>query len=124
MSIEEEMRHLEKEAVRIERRKEELVRFQQEEVKREEKLDDVFAASGYPTPLALVEALIRKFGLKVTGENEFLRKRKRTRVTSVLRDSIKEDCHNGLSMNRASKKYRISYAVVARVLAGFYDNKA
>ncbi|MDR0428614.1 MAG: hypothetical protein LBG86_01095 [Puniceicoccales bacterium] len=117
------MKHLEKETARITRRKEELMRLQREEILREERLGEIFSNSGYATPLALVEALIRKYSIKVTGENEFLRKRKRTRVTAHLRDSIKEECGAGLSMNRASKKFRISYAVVVKILNGKYDNK-
>ncbi|MDR1437880.1 MAG: hypothetical protein LBI69_02355 [Puniceicoccales bacterium] len=124
MSIEEEMKHLDKETARITRRKEELIRLQREEITREERLGELFSTSGYITPLALVEALIRKYSIKVTGENEFLRKRKRTRVTPHLRDSIKDECKAGLSMNRASKKFKISYAVVVKILAGKYDSRA
>lgn len=124
MSIEEEIKNLEKESVRLARRKEELMRLHVEEASRQDRLERLFADSGYATPLEFVEALIRKFGLKVTGENEFLRKRKRTRVTSNLRDSIKNDCITGMSMNGASKKYDLSYAVVAKVLSGYYDQLA
>jgi predicted Fe-Mo cluster-binding NifX family protein len=93
----------------------------QAEFLREKKLDIVLAESGYGSPLDLVEAFIRKFGLKITADNTFLRKRKRVRVTSELRDAIRKECAEGLSMNRASKKYGISYAVVSKILNGAYD---
>lgn len=124
MNIEEEIKSLEKESARLARRKDELVRLHSEEAARLDRLGKLFAESGYATPLDFVEALIKKFGLKVTGDNEFLRKRKRTRVTSNLRDAIKKDCACGMSMNKASKKYDLSYAVVAKVLTGYYDELA
>lgn len=124
MSIEEEIRNLEKESVRLAHRKDELLRLAMVNKEREARLDKLFADSGYSTPLEFVESLIRKYNLKVTGENEFQRKRKRTRVTSSLRDSIKKDCANGMSMNKASKKYELSYAVVAKILTGYYDQLA
>ncbi|MDR3316876.1 MAG: hypothetical protein LBS68_02260 [Puniceicoccales bacterium] len=119
-----EMKVLDKEFARITRRKEELLRQQREDSEREQKLQGVFVQSGYTSPLDLVEALIRRFGIKITGENAFLRKRKRTRVTAALRDAIRHECSTGLSMNRASKKHGVSYAVVSKILQGFYDGRS
>jgi hypothetical protein len=124
MNVEEQIRVLEKETKRLARRKEELLRLRQNDAEKEQKLNSIYAESGYSSPVDLVEALIRRFGLRVTGENSFQRKRKRTRVTGMLRDTVRKDCsEGGLSMNAASKKYGISYAVVAKILNGFYDGR-
>jgi hypothetical protein len=124
MSVDEEIRVIEKEARRLAKKKEVLLRLHREDSEKAQKLNSLYEGSGYSSPVDLVEALIRRFGLRVTGENSFQRKRKRTRVTGQLRDTIREDCRKGLSMNAASKKYDVSYAVVSKILNGFYDSCA
>ncbi|MDR0340286.1 MAG: hypothetical protein LBH53_01840 [Puniceicoccales bacterium] len=124
MSVDEEIRVIEKEARRLAKRKEALLRLHQEDSEKAQKLSSLYEGSGYSSPVDLVEALIRRFGLRVTGENSFQRKRKRTRVTGQLRDTVREDCRKGLSMNAASKKYNVSYAVISKILNGFYDSCA
>jgi hypothetical protein len=124
MRIEKELRDLERKSARLSKKKAELMRILREDEVKSQELQHIFDSSGYPSPLDLVEALIRKFGLRVTGENAFTRKRKRTRMTAELRDSIRQECTSGLSMNRASKKYGVSYAVVTRIMQGRYDHCA
>jgi hypothetical protein len=121
MDIEDEIKNLDREVERIARRKKELL-LRQEAAQRAKSLDVILEESGYASPQDLVEALIRRFGLRVTGENLLRRKRKRTKVTALLRDSIRQDCSTGFSKNRASKKYDISYAVVSKILTGNYDH--
>jgi hypothetical protein len=123
MRVEDEIKSVDKEVARLARKKEELLRRQQLEAAKEEQLNGVLVASGYETPVALVDAFIRRFGLRVTGENTLRRKRKRTTVTAELCDAIRQDCSGGLSMNRASKKHGISYAVVTKILNGVYDGR-
>lgn len=122
MDVEQEIKNIERESARLQQKKQELQRIREEEKVRQERLSQLFAESGYATPLEFVEALIRKYELKITGENAFLRKRKRTRITGKLRDAILKECHSGMSMNKASKKFDVSYAVVTKVLAGQYNN--
>jgi hypothetical protein len=123
MDIENEIRNLDREVERIAHRKKELLR-RKEAAQRAKSLDVVFEESGYGAPQDLVEALIRHFGLHVTGENLLRRKRKRTKMTANLRDSVRQDCAAGYSKHRASKKYDISYAVVSKILTGNYDHLA
>ncbi|MDR3117505.1 MAG: hypothetical protein LBT98_02960 [Puniceicoccales bacterium] len=123
MNLEDELKNLDREVERIARRKKELL-LRQEAAQKAKSLDVIYEESGYASPQDLVEALIRRFGLSVTGENLLRRKRRRTRVTAGLRDSIRQDCAAGFSKNRASKKYNISYAVVSKVLTGNYDHLA
>jgi tRNA A37 N6-isopentenylltransferase MiaA len=124
MKIEKELRDLEKKEAHLFKKKAELIRILQEDEMRSHRLQEIFDSSGYSSPLHLVEALIRKFSIRVTGENSFAKKRKRTHVTAELRDNIRQECSSGLSMNRASKKYGVSYAVVTRVMQGRYDHCA
>lgn len=122
MDVEQEIKNIERESARLLQKKQELQRIRDEEKVRQERLSKLFAESGYATPLEFVEALIRKYELKITGENAFLHKRKRTRITCKLRDAILKECNSGMSMNKASKKFDVSYAVVTKVLAGHYNN--
>jgi hypothetical protein len=121
MNIEEEIKSVEKESMRLARKRDELLRLQQERMEREQQLEGIFAQSGYPTPLDLVQALICKFDIRVPDANRIKGKRKRTRVTAALRDAIRRECQAGLSMNRAAKRFAVSYAVVSKVLLGHYD---
>lgn len=88
------------------------------------KLDDVVKNSGYKTPRALVKALIQAYGVKLVADSSGsvdIKRRKRTRVTIELRDSVKKEVSGGMSMNAASKQFNISYAVVTKIMKGDYD---
>ncbi|MDR1435821.1 MAG: helix-turn-helix domain-containing protein [Puniceicoccales bacterium] len=124
MNVEREIQTIDREARKLAKKKEALLRLRQEDSEKEQKLNSIYAESGYSTPVDLVEALIRRFGLRVSGDNSFQKKRKRTRVTGALRDTIRKECKEcGMSMNAVSKKYGVSYAVVSKILSGFYDGR-
>ena len=83
-------------------------------------------SSGFKTPRALVEALVDKYNIRLTGKTKpgakTGRKRTRTKVTKDLRDAIRKDVKDGMSMNQASKKYQVSYVVVSKIMKGEYDH--
>lgn len=122
VDLEEQLRQLEKERVRIEEKKQQLQEQIQAENEAEEKLDGLFQQSGYATPRALIVALMRKFNVRVSGASaEGTGRRKRTKVTAQLRDDVRKAVEGGLSKNQASKQFEISYLVVNKILNGSYD---
>jgi uncharacterized protein YtpQ (UPF0354 family) len=122
MKIEKELSALARKEIRLSKKKAELLSILNADEKRCQQLQSIFEHSGYSSPLNLVEALMRKFNIRVTGENSLAKRRKRTLITAELRDNIRRECSSGISMNRASKKYGVSYAVVARIMHGHYDH--
>ncbi len=116
------IRDIEKEEERLARKKksilEEEKRLQQENAK----LDSLVKQSGFGTPKALVEAVIARYGVKLSPRTKSgATRRKRTKITPQLRDSIKKTVKGGSSMNQVSKDFQISYAVVAKIMKGDYD---
>jgi len=47
-------------------------------------------------------------------------RRKRTKITAELRDAVKKRVAGGVSMNRASQEFGLSYAVVITMVRGHY----
>ncbi len=122
-NLEEELRKLEKERIRLEEKKQDLQSRLQAENEAEKKLQGLFEESGYPTPRALVLALMRKYNVRVTGAStETGGRRKRTKVTAQLRDDVRKAVDGGLSKNQASKQFEVSYLVVNKIINGAYDN--
>ncbi|MDP0500507.1 MAG: hypothetical protein Q7P63_10440 [Verrucomicrobiota bacterium JB022] len=122
VELKEELKNLEKEEQKIARMKEQIAAKIQEEKQEDQRLDEIFNNSGYATPRALVKALMVKYGIKVSGSAANGKPRKRTRITSELRDSVKAEVNAGGSKNSISKKYEISYAVVSKIMKGDYDH--
>jgi len=126
MNINQELKTIEKEEARLAKVKKSLLAKKQEEEALEAKLDAMVKESGFSTPKALVEALIEKYGIRLSGKRGpkpggAARKRTRTKVTKELRDAIKKDVKGGMSMNAASKAHNISYVVVSKIMKGAYD---
>lgn len=123
VNLVEEYKALEKEEQKLAKRKESLAQKIEAEKQEDEKLEEVFQQSGFPTPRALVKALMIKYGVKVTGSVANGKPRKRTRITSELRDTIKQEVlDEGRSKNSVSKTHEISYAVVSKIVNGDYDH--
>lgn len=108
--------------MRLAEKKEQL--FQQEKNLRDadQRLEEMFKNSGYETPKALIDALIFKFKVRVTPMGRVVKRRKRTKITIALRESIARDLSGGMSMNAAAKKYAVSYAVIVKVEKGQYQH--
>jgi DNA repair exonuclease SbcCD ATPase subunit len=127
--IEDQLKELQQQEANIAQRKAEL----EAEKKRQEdlvnRLDEIVKNSGFRSARDLAQALISHYGLRLakapvasaSGEKT---RRKRTRITSELRDKIKALCAGGTSMNAISKDLQISYTVVAKIVKGAYDSVA
>ena len=83
------------------------------------KLEEIVTNSGFKTAKSLIKALTNKY---VKGAGSLIETRKRTRMSADLRDEIKADLANGISMNGAAKSRGISYQVVVKVKNGEYDH--
>lgn len=125
--IEEQLRQLEQQEATLAQRKAELEAEKQRRLELDKRLDEIVQNSGYRNARDLAQALISKYGLRLAkasalpGEKQ---RRKRTRITAELRDSIKKMVDGGASMNAVSKQQNISYTVVAKIVKGHYDNVA
>ena len=125
--IEEQLRQLEQQEATIAQRKAELEAEKQRRAELDKRLDEIVQNSGYRSARDLAQALISKYGLRLAraaalpGERQ---RRKRTRITAELRDTIKKMVNDGTSMNAVSKQQNISYTVVAKIVKGHYDKIA
>jgi len=118
-----ELKQLEAEAARIEKQKADLLRKQEEEEKRLQKLDRIVADSGFGNAKQLIEALMARFNI---APSQVSRKssggRTRTTVTVALRDAIRGDLASGMSKTGVGQKHGVSYMVIRGVENGKYDN--
>jgi F0F1-type ATP synthase alpha subunit len=126
--IEEQLRQLEQQEATLAQRKAELEAEKQRRLELDKRLDEIVQNSGYRNARDLAQALISKYGLRlakasaIPGEKQ---RRKRTRITAELRDSIKKMVNEqNMSMNAVSKQQNISYTVVAKIVKGHYDSIA
>ena len=126
-SIEKKLKELELEERRLAEKKQQLIREQKIFEEKQKKLDSIFKNSGYATPKELVEDLISKFGIRLSGiasasAPEGKGKRTRTRITAALRDAVKKDLNAGTTKVAVSKAHGISYVVVGKIAKGDYDH--
>ena len=124
MKLRTQLKQIQKEETRLAKKKKELEAALEKAKKQEAKLDGLVKKSGYDSPRDLVEALVDKYNIRLTSNlagNSNVPKRKRVTVTAELRDKVKATVKGGLSMNKTSKEYNISYAVVSKMISGGYD---
>lgn len=122
MSIDVELKRIAKEEAQLAKQKKALVEQQKAAKAAGAKLDTLCKQSGYASPRELVEALIEKYGLRISRKRASgpAGRRKRTKITPQLRDTVKTRLKKE-SMNRVSKDLEISYAVIAKIAKGHYD---
>ena len=122
-----ELKELEKQEKRLARKKERLEAQLKAEKEMAKWYDEVLKESGYKRPRDLIKALMAHFGIRTVSLAQSKRgpgrpakdatktgggKRKRTKVTTAVRDTVKEALGKGMSTNAASKKFGISYIVI------------
>lgn len=124
-NIEDALRQIEKEQAKlVEQRKALEVQLKEKE-KEEKKLEELFQRSGFATPRALIAALMEKYNVRSVGSVSSPAgrpRRKRTKVTAELRDKVRARVNEGLSKNKASQEFGISYLVVNKMMEGKYDH--
>ncbi|MEO0796146.1 MAG: hypothetical protein AAFX93_13330 [Verrucomicrobiota bacterium] len=129
MEIAEQLKALEAEKKALQAREKELKELAKEEKAAAQRLEQLYKQSEYATPKELVEALIEHFGVSFRGRRKGSVKkasvngrRRRTKITGELRDSVKTEVEAGTSMNQVAKSREISYAVIAKICKGGYDH--
>ncbi len=124
MSIDNELKRIEKAAENLAKQKKKLIEQKKKEKAAHAKLDAVVKQSGFDTPKELVEALIEKYNIRLHRRRAAAAtpsgRRKRTKITPELRDQVKAKLKDS-SMNKVSKEMEISYAVIAKIAKGAYD---
>ena len=131
-----ELKQIEKEAQRLAKKKERLEAQLKAEKEMAKWYDEVLKESGYKRPRDLIKALMAHFGIRTVSLTAVKAKpgrpakakkaasggkRKRTKVTAEVRDSVKEALAGGMSKNAASKEFGISYIVIKKIEDGAYD---
>src|SRR5690554_2578432 len=116
-TIEEALKQIEKDQARLEEQRKALELQLKEKEKEEKKLEELFQRSGFATPRALVTALVEKYNIRLGAGSTAATpggktRRKRTKVTGELRDQVRARVQGGLSKNKASQEFGISYLVV------------
>ncbi|MEM8549220.1 MAG: hypothetical protein AAGF10_00365 [Verrucomicrobiota bacterium] len=125
MTLDKEIKQIEKAEASLAKKKKELVEQAKKEKAAQAKLEALFKQSGFATPKDLVEALIAKYQLRFPRKRTNVSstgRRKRTKITPELRDTVKAKLKKS-SMNSVSKEMEISYAVIAKIAKGAYDGK-
>lgn len=123
MDIKKKLKEIAKDEARLARQKKKLLDEEKQAKAQDAKLETLFKQSGYSTPRQLVDALIAKYNVKLSGRKPGSSKARRTRtkITPEIRDSVKQEVKSGKSKNAVSKETGISYAVVNKICAGAYD---
>lgn len=121
MDLDKQIKDLEQEAVLIAQRKQELQEKQKLREVLDSKIEKFFQESNFASPKDLAEALIEKYGIRLSSRKPGQR-RKRTTITADLRDKVKSFVLSGKSMNSVSKELEISYAVIVKIMKGTYDH--
>ena len=124
--LQEELKQLEKKEARIAKQKQRLQARIKENKEEDKKLEDLFNKSGYPTPRALIKALMSKFNVRGGGRGPAAKSagkgtRTRTKVTPELRDAVKKDLKAGATKASIREAYGISYPLVTKIQKGGFD---
>jgi hypothetical protein len=122
MRLQDQLKSLEREKARLHRLEKTLVEKAKAQKDIEGRLESLVKASGLAVR-DLVFALVDKFNVRLAGRRKgsSRKRRKRTKITTELRDAVKKTVKGGTSMNAASKEYGLSYAVVIKMVKGHYD---
>jgi len=122
MNISEELKKIEKEQKRLAKQRVELEKQAKAESALELRVEAVYQKSGFPTPRALIIALMKKYGVNVAQLRvETPKRRKRTKVTAAFRDGVKAAIADGKRKTVVCRDFEVSYIVVAKILNGEYD---
>ncbi len=120
--IQNELKSIEKEEELLAQRKQDLKTRQDRMDAIEQSVKEFFENTGFKDPRELIEALMETYEIRVAGYTRVNpNRRRRTRITASLRDTIKGEIKGGSSMNKASKKFGISYVVISKIVKGSYD---
>jgi hypothetical protein len=121
MNLKIKLRSLDRARNRLARQKQRLLDFAMTEKTLAAKIEKLVKQIGLP-PRDLVFALVDQYKVRLAGRRKGQGgRRKRTKITCVLCDAVKKRVNSGVSMNRVSREFGISYAVVIKMMRGHYD---
>ncbi len=121
MNISAKLRSLNRAETRLAGLKQRLLDKAQQQKKLAAQLEELVKKTGLH-PRDLVFALVDHYQVRLAGRRKGQgRRRKRTKITPQLRDAVKKMVAGGASMNRASREFKLSYAVVLKMMRGKYD---
>ena len=69
-----------------------------------------------------VRKRVARKGAKAAAGPAKKARRKRTKITALLRDTVLKTLKGGMSKNAASKQFALSYAVISKMAKGVYSN--
>lgn len=120
MDLDRQIKELEQEEAKLAEKKQDLQDKAKLLKELDAKLEKFLKDTNFASPKELAEALIEKYGIRISNRKPGSRRR-RTTITAELRDSVKSYVNSGMSMNAISKQMEISYAVVVKIMKGSYD---
>ena len=120
MSVHSELREIEIAKKKLESKQRRLEEKARKDDALKSSVETFARENGYRDGKALTKVLADIYG--VAGGASATPRRKRTKVTAELRDSIKSEVAGGKSKNKISKEREISYIVVDKMIKGGYDH--
>lgn len=121
MNISAKLRSLTRAEKRLAKLKQQLLDKARNQKKLAGQLEALVKSTGL-TPRDLVFALVDHYQVRLAGRRKGQGgRRRRTKITPELRDAVKKMVTGGASMNRTSKEFDLSYAVVLKMVRGKYD---
>jgi len=122
MSVHSEIREIEKEQARLEARRRRLESKAAADAGLQAKVDVFAAENGFSDGKAFAKKVADIYGVIDSGSTTPSGRRKRTKITAELRDTIKAEVSSGKAKNAVSKDRQISYIVIDKIIKGAYDH--
>lgn len=122
MSVHAELREIQKEQARLEARRQRLENKAATDEGLKAKIEAFAQENGFSSGKAFVKKASDIFGVFAAGGTSAMGRRKRTTVTSDLRDAVKAEVSAGKAKNAVSKERQISYIVIDKIVKGQYDH--
>ncbi|HVU38546.1 MAG TPA: hypothetical protein VHC95_09435 [Opitutales bacterium] len=120
MNLQTKLRSLNRAEARLAGQKARLLNEARARARLAAQLEGLVRKIGLP-PRDLVFALVDLYKVRLAGRRKGRGRRRRTKITPELRDAVKRRVAGGASMNRTAQEFRLSYAVVMKMIRGAYD---
>lgn len=121
MTIEQELRELEKRQALLERQKEQLLAAAQEQEKSKNEILGFIEHHGFGGPQGLADKLVEFFGVRASEPRRQINRRPRVRVTREMRDQVKGMLAAGEKRRQVATKLGVSYQTITNIHKGDYD---
>lgn len=122
MTIEEELKEIEKRKALLDRQQEELMRRAQEQENTKNTILGFIEQQGFKDPQGLADKLAEFFGVRASVSRRQPNRRTRIRITKEVRDEVKAALSGGEKRKSISNRTGISYQTVTNIDKGKYDH--